>query len=199
MLLDICLGTRTSWKILFVLAEAPGKAVSRKNIQNLTKLGNKVITKFLLLLEKFEVVSSKKIGKRYYYTLNLSNPYVEKLLEIIHLEKTKLNNPDFYILNILRDFVYEITNINLDNLRKVILFGSYAKRTYASTSDIDVAVILKERNSNDELIISEIIHKLNKRYKKEIQPHYYTLREFDELKKKDRLMQEIIRDGIILI
>jgi len=51
MLLDVCLGTRTSWKILFVLAEAPGKAVSRKEIRRLTKLGNKTVSKFLLLLD----------------------------------------------------------------------------------------------------------------------------------------------------
>ncbi len=199
MLLDVCLGTRTSWKMLFVFAEAPGKAISRKDIRNLTKLGNKVLVKFLLVLEKFGIVSSRKIGKSYYYTLNLSNQYVGKILEIISLEKTKLNNPDFFMLNILRDFIYELTNTNLNNLSGVILFGSYAKRTQSNNSDIDVAVILKERNSNDELIIAEITNSLNKRYKKEIQPHYYTLKEFKELGKKDRLVQEIVKDGIALM
>jgi len=199
MLLDVCLGTRTSWKILFVLSEAPGKAVSRKDIRDLTKLGNKVITKFLLLLKNFDIITSKKIGKRYYYTLNLSNPYVESILEIIKLEKTKLNNPDFIVLNILRDFVYELTNTNLDNLNKVILFGSYAKRTYAAASDIDVSIILKERNPNDELIITEIVAELKRRYKKEIQPHYYAKKEFDGLKKKNKLAQEIAKDGIELM
>ena len=53
MLLDVCLGTRTAWKVLLVLGEAPGKAISRKEIQALTKLGNKVTAKFLLVLEKF--------------------------------------------------------------------------------------------------------------------------------------------------
>lgn len=198
MLLDICLGTKTAWKILFVLAEAPGKAISRKEIQRLTKLGNKVLTKFLLVLEKFDIIIVNKIGKRYYYKLNLSNPFVEPILELIRLEKRKLNNPDFIILNILREFVYELTNINLTNLKEVILFGSYAKRIHHKESDIDVAVILKERNVNDELLITDIIDKLKKRFGKEIQPHYYTEKEFKELK-KDRLVQEIVRDGIKLL
>ena len=199
MLLDVCLGTRTSWKILLVLGEAPGKATSRKEIQNLTRLGNKVIAKFLLVLEKFNIATSKKIGKSHYYTLNLSNPYVAQILELINLEKAKLNNPDFFALNILRDFVYELTNTNLDNLNSVILFGSYAKRTYTKTSDIDVAIILREISASDELLIAEITDRLNKRYGKEIQPHYYTTREFAELKKKDRLAQEIAKDGIALM
>lgn len=198
MLLDICLGTKTAWKILFVLAEAPGKAISRKEIQGLTKLGNKVLTRFLLVLEKFDIIAANKIGKRYYYKLNLSNPFVEQILELIRLEKKKLNNPDFIILNILREFIYELTNINLANLKEVILFGSYAKRVYHKESDIDVAVILEEKNVNDELLITDFIDKLKKRFGKEIQPHYYTEKEFKNLK-KDRLVQEIVRDGIKLL
>ncbi len=199
MLLDICLGTRTAWKVLLVLAEAPGKAVSRKEIQRLTKLGNKVLTKFLLLLEKFDVIIVSKTGRAYNYKLNMANPFTEQLLGIILLEKKKLNNPDFIILNILREFIYELTNINLDNLKEVILFGSYAKRTYNEKSDIDVAMVLKEKNVNEELLITETIDKLAKRFEKEIQPHYYTEKEFENLKKKDKLVQEILRDGIRLL
>lgn len=199
MLLDVCLGTKSAWKILFVLAEAPGKAVDRKEIRRLTKLGNKVLTKFLLLLEKFDMILVSKIGKTYNYKLNLSNPFVEEILDLIKLEKRKLNNPDFIILNILRELVYELTNVNLKNLKEVILFGSYAKRTHHRESDIDIAIILKEKNVNDELLITAVIDKLKKRFKKEIQPHYYTEKEFKDLKKKDKLVQEILRDGIKLM
>lgn len=197
MLLDVCLGTRTVWKILLVLSEAPGKAVSRKEIRALTKSGNKVLAKFLELMEKFNIITSNKIGKTYYYKINLSNPFIEPILNLIKLEKKELNNPDFVILNILREFVYELTNINLRSLNKVILFGSYAKRTHTNNSDIDVAVILNEKNRNDELLITESINKLNNRFKKEIQPHYYTTKEFKE--NKSKLMDEITKDGIILM
>lgn len=199
MLLDVCLGSRSAWKILSVLAEAPGKAVNRKDIQMLTRLGNKVLTKFLIVLEKFDIVIVNKIGKTYNYKLNFSNPFTEQILNLIRLEKKELNNPDFIVLNILREFVYELTNVNLINLKKVILFGSYAKRTYHKESDIDAAVVLKERNAGDELLITEVIDKLKKRFKKEIQPHYYTENEFEVLKRKDKLVQEIVRDGIELL
>ncbi|MBI5881235.1 nucleotidyltransferase domain-containing protein [archaeon] len=199
MLLDVCLGTRTAWKILFVFAEAPGKAVSRKEIQQLTKLGNKVLTKFLLLLEKFGIITSSKIGKAYYYKLSLSNPFVEQIVQTILLEKKQLNNPDFAALNVLREFVYELTNADLGNLEQVILFGSYAKRTFGKDSDIDVAIITQEKSADDELLITDIIDRLRKRFKKEIQPHYYTTKDFNERKNKDKLIKEIVKDGIMLV
>ena len=199
MLLDVCLGTRTAWKILLVFGEAPGKAISRKEIYSLTKIGNKMLTKFLLLMEKFDLITSSRIGKSYYYRLNLSNPFVEQILGIIQLEKRALNNTDFTALSILREFVYELTNVNLSNLRKVILFGSYAKRTYSAGSDIDVALILEEKSTSDELLITEITDRLKKRFGKEIQPHYYTAKEFDELRKNNKLAMEIAKDGIVLL
>jgi len=199
MLLDVCLGTRTSWKILLVLAEAPGKAISRKDIRNLTKLGNKTVSKFLLLLEKFKLITSNKIGKSYFYKLNLSSPFTGGILQIIRLEKESLNNPDFFALNLLREFAYELTNVNLENLHKVILFGSYAKRTSGENSDIDVAIVLKKRDPGDELLITSIIDGLDKRFGIEIQPHYYAQGEFDKPGKKGKLATEIARDGIFLL
>jgi uncharacterized protein len=199
MLLDICFGTRTSWKIMLILSEAPGKAISRKEIQKFTRIGNKALIKFLMTLEKFEIILVEKIGKSYYYKLNMENIFVNHMLELIHAEKKQLNNPNINILGILREFTYELTNIDLDNIQNVILFGSYAKRTYNDNSDIDIAIILKEKDSNDELLITDAIDRINKRFKKEIQPHYYTIKEFDTSSKKSGLAREILKDGIKLM
>ena len=199
MLLDICLGTKTSWRILFVLNEAPGKGVSRNEIKKIKKLGNKVLSKFLLILEKFEVILKIKVGRAYYYKLNFNNPFVLNIIEIIKTEKKELNNLDVDTANVIREFVYELTNLDLENISQIILFGSYAKRTYSERSDIDLALILKKKNLNNELLITEVLDKINKRFGVEIQPHYYTQVEFDKLKGKDRLVKEILKDGIRLV
>jgi len=47
------------------------------------------------------------------------------------------------------------------------------------------------------LLIAEITSKLNKRFKKEIQPHYFTTKEFKQ--DKSKLTEEIVKDGIILM
>lgn len=199
MLLDICLGTRTSWKILFILGEAPGKAISRKDIQRFTKTGNKSLVKFLLILEKFDMIIMNRIGKIFYYKLNMANPFVEHILEIIYSEKKNLNNIDLFVMNMLREFSYEMTNINLDNIFKIILFGSYAKRTYSDSSDIDLAIILKKKNPGDDLLITEMTGRISERFRKNIQLHYFTSEEFDEQKKKEGLAREIFKDGIVLM
>src|SRR3989338_3150929 len=148
MLLDVCLGTKSAWRILLVLAEAPGKAVERKEIKELTGLWNKVLTKFLLVLERFNLVLSDKIGRTYTYKLNMANPLTEKILEVIRLEKRELNNPDFAPLTILRVFVYEATNIHLEFIQHVILFVSLAKRTNQAASDIVGASIVGDKDAN---------------------------------------------------
>jgi predicted nucleotidyltransferase len=196
-MLDTYLGTRTSWKILFVISEAPGKAISHKDIRELTCLGNKVITKFLIILKKSDIIIAEKIGKTTYYKMNMNNNYSRQILELIKLEKSSINNLDFKITNILRDFIYNLTNTNIELINSMYLFGSYSKRTYNKDSDIDVAIIINERNTALELEITAIVDNIEKRYRKEIQPHYYTIKEF--LNNKNKLILEIKKDGIKLI
>ncbi len=196
MLLDVCLGSRSAWKVLLVLAEAPGKAVSRKEIRALTLMGNKMVDKYVGLLSQFEVISVNKIGNRKYYKLNFNSSFVPKLLELIKLEKEKLKSISFSIANLLREFVYEVTTVAQENVMKIILFGSYAKRTYTEHSDVDVALIVKERVPTEELLITESIDKLEKRFGKEIQTHYLTEKEFSS---NTKLVQEIKKDGIVIL
>ena len=192
-MLDIILGTRTSWKILSVINEAPGKAITRKEIQQQTKIGNKMLTKFLPLLESQGIILNTKIGKTNHYKMNMSNEFTQKISELIKTEKTNLNNLELYTLNTLKDFTHEIINKQQENIKKIILFGSYAKRTHNQDSDIDIAIILKEKNTETDIIITEIKENIEKRYKKEIQTHTLTEKEF---KQKNSLNTEILKDGI---
>ena len=195
MLLDVCLGSRSAWKVLLVLAEAPGKAVSRKEIRALTLMGNKMVDKYVELLGQFDVILMNRIGNRKYYKFNLNSLFAIKLLELIKLEKEKLESINFNIANLLRELAYEITNVAQDNALEIILFGSYAKRTYTDNSDVDVALIVKERNPTEELLITDSIGKLEKRFGKEIQIHYLTEKEFSS---NTKLAQEIKKDGIVM-
>lgn len=201
MILDVCLGTRTAWKILLLMSETPGKALTRKQIQEQTKIGNKVLVKFLMLLKKFDLIQETKLGRKYLYKMNMANPFAEQLINIIQLEKRQLNNIYFGTAAILREFVYEITNIaGFETIKKIILFGSVAKHTATISSDIDVAIILKEQNPKIELQITAVCGKIESRFKRAIQPHYFAEKEFDELrKKKNKLVEEILRDGIVLM
>ncbi|MBI4016736.1 MAG: nucleotidyltransferase domain-containing protein [Candidatus Aenigmarchaeota archaeon] len=200
MLLDICLGTRTAWKILFVIMSAPGKAIARKQINDMTKTGHR-LDKYLTLLERFQLIVRKKQGKKFLYSFNLTSAYAEQLILLYKQERKDYNAVDFEIINILRDFVYGLTQFDFKNIRKLLLFGSYAKRTYHETSDIDVAILTtEETNPGEKLLHTDLIDQLEKRFGKEIQVHYFTETEFEKLRKSgNKLVNEIAADGLVLV
>lgn len=201
MLLDICLGTRTAWKILLLMSETPGKMLTRKQIQEHTKIGNKVLVKFLLLLEKFDMLQTLKTGRKHFYRLNMHNPYTKSIMDIIDVERRQLNAVYFSHLLILREFVYELTNFDLENIKKIILFGSVAKHIARIDSDIDLAIITKEKTTpQEQLLHTDLIERLKKRFGNEIQIHYFSEDEFGKLQKaRNKLVNEIATDGLVLV
>lgn len=201
MLLDVCLGTRSAWKILLLMSETPGKMLTRKQIQEHTKIGNKVLVKFLLLLEKFDLLQTSKTGRKHFYKLNMHNPHTKSIVDVINVERRQLNAVYFSHLLVLREFVYELTNFDFANIQKIILFGSVAKHTAKVDSDIDLAIITKEKTSPQEQILhTYLIERLEKRFGNEIQIHYFTDEEFEKLRKVgNKLANEIATDGLVLV
>jgi len=201
MLLDICLGTRSAWKILLLIAQTPGKMLTRKQIQEHTKIGNKALVKFLLVLEKFDLLQTSKMGRKHFYKLNMHNPYTKAIIELINVEQRQLNAVYFSHLLELREFIYELTNLEFENIQKIILFGSVAKYTARIDSDIDIAIITKEKTSpQEQLLHADLIDRIKERFGNEIQIHYFTQEEFEKLKETgNKLVNEITTDGLMLL
>lgn len=201
MLLDVCLGTRSAWKILLLLSETPGKMLTRKQIQEHTRMGNKVLLKFLLILHRFDLLQTSKVGRKHVYKLNMENAYVQTITELIRIEKRQLNAVYFSSLLVLRELVYELTNVDFENIRKVLLFGSVAKHTARVGSDLDIAILSRERIvPGEQLLHTDIVDRLEKRFGTEIQIHYFTEQDFEKLRKAgNKLVNEIAADGLVLV
>ncbi len=92
------------------------------------------------------------------------------------------------IVNIVRQFAFIVQN-KFDCV-EVILFGSYAKGTSHKESDIDIAVILKDFDSsnNIQLELMRIRRKIDSR----IEPHPFRLADFNET---NPLANEIMEYG----
>lgn len=201
MLLDICLGTRSAWKILLLMSESPGKMLTRKEIQEHTKIGNKALVKFLLILEKFDILQTSKTGRKHFYKLNMQNIFTKSIVELIKVEQKQLNAVYFSHLFVLREFIYELTNFDFANIKKVVLFGSVAKHTAQVDSDIDITIIsAKKIPPGEQLLHTDLVDRLEKRFGKEIQIHYFTEEEFEKLRKAgNKLVNEIANDGLVLV
>ncbi|MBL7147460.1 MAG: nucleotidyltransferase domain-containing protein [Nanoarchaeota archaeon] len=199
MLLDICLGSKAVWRILIVLSDLPGRGITREEIRKFTKLGSKSLTDSLRTLKEFNIIKSAKESKVTYYKLNLANKFTTQIIELCNLEKENLNNLNFEISIILREFIRMCLDIIKPN--KIIVFGSSVKTRYRKDSDIDVCLITKNKiKVDDDLKLEHITEKIEKRFKRNIQIHNFTEEEFEKLKKsKNLLVNEIIRDGVIVV
>jgi len=199
MLLDICFGNKSAWRILVLVSEAPGRGVSRQEIKKFTKLGDNALVKTLSDLELFRIVLKEKTGKKTYYKINKTNEYALEAVKLCELERKDSNNFNFRLGIIVREFARQL--IDLIEIKQLFVFGSTVKEQYREDSDIDIAIITEKRlETKNELLITEIIGRLEKRFKREIQPHYFTEEEFEIKRKKDNaLVEEIVRDGIRII
>jgi len=129
------------------------------------------------------------------YSLNLESLFVKKLLEEI---KEKFFNLPLKIQFVILDFISNISKIK--NIKEIILFGSYSKLIYSDKSDIDLAIIFYDKIKNKdktEKKVSLIAEKISKKYKKEIQEHFFSEKELEN--KKDPLIIDIKKNGRALI
>lgn len=196
MLVDIVFGSKAVWRIFSVLAQAPGQGITKEEIRKITKLGGNSLFKSVNILLQNNLILFSKFGKRSYYKLNLNNNYIKQVVEIINLEKQDTNNLNPKILIILREYVRQI--FSLIDLSEMYVFGSIVKNSYKENSDVDIAIITKENISTKERIeIEKIGEKIEERFGREVQSHFFTKSEF--AKSKMSLVEQIHRDGIKLI
>jgi len=195
MLVDIVMGSKAVWRILAVLAESPGQGITKEEIKKVTKLGGNSLFRSLRILVKNNIVNSRKFGKRTYYSMNLVNDYSKQINEIVNLERKEMNNMNQGIVVVLREYVRKI--IDVIDAEGIYVFGSIVKSSYTKESDIDIAIITEKRPSTKKIIIVEkIAELLKKRFGREIQTHFFTKDEFNQ---KNKLAEQVQRDGIKLI
>jgi len=106
-------------------------------------------------------------------------------------------NRKLSIRPVLKKFKKEIKQINGNNLRKVILFGSYARRKADKNSDIDVILIFqKEPSVRIKNRIREISNSLSLEYDVVIAEFLVTQSEFQ--KYKTPFLLNVKKEGVVL-
>lgn len=181
---EIYLGNKTAWKILRIFSEAPGKGLSREEIRKYTRSGNLALSSSLRKLEKFNILKMKKVGKTNIYWVNASNPFAKLLLDMFSIERENFKNLEPSKIIFLSPVIDKLLNLNP---KKIFLFGSQVKGTATEESDFDICLVLKKKTR--EIVNLELPEK--------IQLHIFDEKEFREFEKtKDKLINDILRDGI---
>src|SRR3989338_4884512 len=84
-------------------------------------------------LEKDKILITKTIGKNKVYTLNLDNVLTKNYLIISELAEVILFQEQVFLI---KKITTEISKLNHSG--SLVLFGSYAKKTFKEYSDIDI-------------------------------------------------------------
>jgi len=160
-----------------------------REMAKLTKKSHVTLLPHLNTLEKDKVLTAKMVGKNKVYTLNLDNILIKNYIIISELFESILYQEQVFFI---KKITTEISKLNLSG--SVILFGSYAKKTFKEDSDIDLFYL----GELEEVEITKI-KAIGKTYGKTINLKTATSKNFENgLRKKDALIMEILKYRIIL-
>ncbi len=160
-----------------------------REMAKLTQKSHVTLLPHLNALEKEKVLTAKIIGKNKVYSLNLDNIITKNFIIISELMGSIFYQEQVFIIKKINT---EISKINLSGT--LILFGSYAKKTFKADSDIDLLYLgeLKEIEITKIKAIGNI-------YGKTINLKTATIQNFESgLRKKDTLIMEILKYHFIL-
>jgi len=178
-----------AFKIIALFSLSPGSRLKRKEIQEKTKLNNVPLDKALSRL-----VSSNIIKKENnLFSINFESNEAEKIMEIAVSQFKQMKSLPFDVYLLLLDVVYEISSMKELG---AWLFGSYSKLVYNEKSDIDLAFLTGESFNKNSVI--KILRKLENKYNKKLESHFFPKKEFYK-NKKDPLVKEILQNGIKIL
>ena len=196
MLVDIVLGSKSAFRILSVLTKDPDHGYTKEEIKKATKLGGNSIFRTMNILEKNNIITGQKSGRKTYYRINLCNEYSQYITEICQKERDDLNNIDSETATILREYIRQLSDaVDIDS---IYVFGSTVKHNESKSSDLDIALIFKSEPDNDSMMrIKDITRKIETRFKKDIDEHIFKKDDFAKM--NIPYAEAVHRDGIRLI
>lgn len=169
------------FEILTFYLEDYKKEIYGRELINIVNLSQKSIALAFNELEQQNVLKSRKAGNLKYFRLNLKNNLIKDIITIAEINKKII------FLKKERKF----SNTLFPDKRIVGIFGSYAKKTYNSESDIDIFIVGPKKENDYDSKGKLLDLKLDIKYFKE--------GEFKKLiKKKNPLIKEIIQNHIML-
>ena len=144
------------------------------------------LSKEMTRLEKEDIFVSSFKGKQKYYKLNKSHPLFNELKSIIFKTigvKGRLENIVNEVKGIISAFIY----------------GSYAKNTENSASDIDLFIIIDKKKFRENEFFP-YIHQLEYQLSREINYTYYSMEEWREkVANNESFIINIIKEPKIIL
>lgn len=172
-------------RVLGLFLISPGSRYIRKEVKEKTNMHNVPLDKTLNHLLTLRIIKQEKN----LLMLNQENEFKE-VIEKLRKEFIELNLP-LKIYYLLLDISNKLIEIN--GIKSIYLFGSYAKLIFHEKSDVDLAIISgKKMKDKIERMVKNTAEKISRKQKKKIEVHFFTE---EDMKAKDPLIKDILRNG----
>ena len=136
-------------------------------------------------LVKDNILNSKRKGNLDIYSLNLPNPLTIQFLNYLETQE----NISFPKLDMISEIIEKVPTKNYS----LIVFGSYANNKQTKTSDIDICLLID--NKDTEKRIKPYLNEIKLNYPIKIDEHCITFEDFVKmlLREEENLGKQIFR------
>lgn len=179
-------------EVLKLLKDNPGDFFTINEIAEKTSGSNPSVKKFLEELSDLGIVKFRKKPGSYLIEYNPHSRYDDAVREMLKGDISDLwEKAVLFAIGLFEGNKYQ------DKIESVVLFGSVARGTADSNSDIDILVLIEDEKAKEKVKSQALnLAKKNSDTETEIVPVVESLSEFEEnLKSKDRFESSVIRDG----
>ncbi|MCG2711479.1 MAG: nucleotidyltransferase domain-containing protein [Candidatus Omnitrophica bacterium] len=185
-------------KILEVFMKNPFKEIHLREIARLSKVSLTNADSSLKLFVKNDVFERRNISNMTFFKPNLMSEDILKIFEFLELEKRKgFYNKNKKIARLLQKYTRDIIDLSNKKIQMVILFGSVARGEWTQSSDIDILVVVSEKDKDITAALNKA--KIDVSPLLEIRPISTTVDKFTEgFSKKTEFYDELWRDRVVL-
>ena len=156
-------------RLLEVWRKNPFRELSISEIIKDTKKKTKTwVFNALKLLVNNNILNSTRKSNLDIYTLNLENPLSFQLSQYLEAQ----NNLNFPQLRVISDIIEKIPIKNYS----IVVFGSYADNKQTKNSDLDIVILIE--NKEVEKKIKPYVNDIKLNYPIKIDEHYITFEDF---------------------
>lgn len=181
-----------------VFLKDPFKEVHLREIARLSKVSLNNVDNSLRLFVKDNMFKRRDVSNMTFFKPNLENEALLKIFEFLELEKKKgFYNRNKKIARLLQKYTQDIIDLSNKKIQLVILFGSVARGEWAKGSDVDILVVVSEKDKDVISILNKA--KIDVSPLLEIRPISTTTDKFIEgFRKKTEFYNELWRDRVVL-
>jgi len=185
-------------KMLEIFLKDPFKEIHLREIARQSKSSLANVDNSMRLFVKNDMFKRNEMSHSTFFKPNLENEETIKMFELLELQKRKA----FYAKNkniarLINKYTESIVELSNKRIQLVILFGSVARGGWTNGSDIDILVVVSDKEND----IIDILNKAKVDVSPllEIRPICTTTKKFiDGFKAKTEFYENLWKDRIVL-